>query len=71
MSQGSYMGVPACPDCHGPMVKLNGVHGEFWGCVIYPQCRGSRSLDLKATRSDGRTKDWESGYWSIVSDFEE
>lgn len=36
---------PACPKCAGRMARRvnrqNGV--EFWGCVAYPKCRGTRA----------------------------
>lgn len=35
--------VPLCPDCDSPMVLRKGSRGPFWGCSLYPQCRGSRS----------------------------
>ncbi len=29
-----------CPSCKdGFLVKRNGIHGEFWGCSNYPQCK--------------------------------
>jgi len=31
-----------CPDCDGPMVSRFGIHGTFWGCKNYPDCRGTR-----------------------------
>lgn len=35
-----------CPDCGGQMVKRrNGVtHEDFWGCVSYPSCTGTRRI---------------------------
>jgi hypothetical protein len=34
--------VPSCPLC-GDLMKLRtGKFGEFWGCVNYPNCRGTR-----------------------------
>jgi len=30
-----------CPKCDGPMVKRNGVRGEFMGCKAYPHCNGT------------------------------
>ena len=33
---------PTCPICSGPMKLRTGKHGEFWGCVRYPDCRGTR-----------------------------
>lgn len=34
--------VPGCPQCAGPMRKRNGQFGEFWGCLGFPGCRGTR-----------------------------
>lgn len=36
--------VPACPKCAGPMaVRKNKKSGsEFYGCMNYPECRGTR-----------------------------
>ncbi len=36
---------PSCPTCSYPMVKRLAKRGEyagqrFWGCVLYPRCRG-------------------------------
>lgn len=40
---------PACPICGAEMVKRTAKKGtnagsQFWGCVQYPSCRGTRSL---------------------------
>ena len=34
-----------CPCCNRSMIKKTGKFGEFFGCVAFPACRGSRSLD--------------------------
>jgi hypothetical protein len=34
--------VPSCPLCGDLMKKRTGKFGEFWGCVNYPECRGTR-----------------------------
>jgi hypothetical protein len=34
--------VPSCPLCGDLMKKRTGKFGEFWGCVNYPDCRGTR-----------------------------
>jgi DNA topoisomerase-3 len=31
-----------CPDCQAPMRPRNGPHGTFWGCSLYPTCKGTR-----------------------------
>ena len=36
---------PLCPDCDSPMARRKGSRGPFWGCTLYPQCRGSRPID--------------------------
>jgi restriction system protein len=38
---------PNCPKCHGAMVRRTAVRGatagtDFWGCLQYPVCRGTR-----------------------------
>jgi hypothetical protein len=35
--------VPMCPVCGGPMRLRTGKHGEFWSCIGYPNCRGTRN----------------------------
>jgi hypothetical protein len=34
--------VPNCPKCGDLMKKRTGKFGEFWGCVNYPECKGTR-----------------------------
>jgi hypothetical protein len=34
---------PACPDCGGPMQLRSGRFGEFWSCLKYPDCKGTRN----------------------------
>ena len=41
--------VPSCPSCASTMTKRRArqganVGGEFWGCVTYPSCKGTRSI---------------------------
>lgn len=41
---------PACPTCGGSMVRRTAKRGthagrEFWGCSLYPRCRGTRSAE--------------------------
>lgn len=31
-----------CPKCKGATVLRKGKYGEFYGCVIFPKCNGSR-----------------------------
>lgn len=36
--------IPFCSRC-GSMVEIRyGRHGEFWGCMSYPRCRGSEGI---------------------------
>lgn len=35
--------VPSCPQCSGPMRLITGKFGEFWSCLGYPDCKGTRS----------------------------
>jgi hypothetical protein len=36
--------VPTCPKCRGPMQLKKGRFGDFWSCMNYPDCRGSRNV---------------------------
>ncbi len=31
-----------CPTCNGPMRAIKSAHGEFYGCMDYPKCKGTR-----------------------------
>lgn len=31
---------PACPLCGGPTRQRKGKSGNFWGCMLYPECTG-------------------------------
>jgi len=35
---------PSCPNCSGPMRIRTGRYGDFWACIQYPECRGTRDL---------------------------
>jgi len=35
---------PTCPTCGGSMRLVNGKFGEFWSCMAYPTCRGTRKV---------------------------
>jgi len=35
---------PACPKCGKPMRKRKSAKGEFWGCMGYPDCKGTRDV---------------------------
>jgi hypothetical protein len=34
--------VPSCPLCGDLMKKRSGKFGEFWGCVNFPDCKGTK-----------------------------
>lgn len=41
---------PACPECGKPMTRRRAKTGknagkDFWGCIGYPECRGTREMD--------------------------
>lgn len=36
--------VPVCPRCGNILKKRNGIYGEFWGCVSYPDCKFTKNL---------------------------
>ena len=44
---------PTCPKCSQQMKRRQATKGaragqDFWGCVTYPQCRGTRAVDANA-----------------------
>lgn len=44
---------PLCPKCSQQMKRRKATKGakagqEFWGCVTYPQCRGTRAFEANA-----------------------
>ncbi|MBO5445761.1 MAG: topoisomerase DNA-binding C4 zinc finger domain-containing protein [Muribaculaceae bacterium] len=52
-------GAPTCPKCGKPMFKRTQKKGqqqgrEFWGCSDYPNCNGTRPLDLPGTSGISR-----------------
>jgi hypothetical protein len=36
--------IPSCPLCNGEMRLRSGKYGEFWSCLKFPSCRGTRNL---------------------------
>ncbi len=34
--------VPSCPQCGGTMSLRRGKYGEFWSCLKYPDCKGTK-----------------------------
>ena len=52
---------PICPQCTATMTKRVARHGinagkEFWGCICYPQCKGTRPLDEPTSGEAPTTK---------------
>jgi hypothetical protein len=35
---------PSCPQCGGPMRMRTGRYGNFWSCIKYPECKGTRNI---------------------------
>jgi four helix bundle suffix protein len=35
---------PSCPQCGQPMRRRKSAKGDFWGCVGYPECKGTRPV---------------------------
>jgi hypothetical protein len=35
---------PECPKCSGEMRRRTGKFGEFWSCIKYPECKGTRNM---------------------------
>lgn len=47
LSLGNYhniksIGPGMCPRCKGPTLLKTGIHGKFYGCCKFPDCKGSR-----------------------------
>jgi ssDNA-binding Zn-finger/Zn-ribbon topoisomerase 1 len=45
MDQPTSEATPECPKCGDGMLLRHGRNGEFYGCVQYPQCRGTRQVE--------------------------
>lgn len=39
------MGEGPCPFCKSDTVLREGPYGKFYGCVRFPECRGTRTFD--------------------------
>tara|TARA_R100000005_G_scaffold2286_3_gene1378 strand:- start:1501 stop:2670 length:1170 start_codon:yes stop_codon:yes gene_type:complete len=37
-------GRPTCPHCGSSMLRRSGSYGQFWGCLRYPICKGTRNI---------------------------
>jgi len=35
---------PFCPICGRKMKYILGLYGEFYGCIMYPNCSGKRNI---------------------------
>lgn len=42
--RGERVELPICPICGFEMHRRLSKNGEFWGCVRYPDCRGTRPI---------------------------
>jgi len=42
-NEGKDIQIPTCPECGGPMTLKNGRYGEFWSCLKYPECKGTKN----------------------------
>jgi len=42
-NEGLDIQIPTCPKCGGPMTLKSGQYGEFWSCLKYPKCKGTRN----------------------------
>lgn len=40
-----YQDTNRCPFCNGTLVIKSGKYGQFLGCIDFPQCKGSRTID--------------------------
>ena len=41
---------PPCPICGGVMRVRHGKTGDFWGCINYPACKGTRNIAARAAK---------------------
>lgn len=37
---------PLCPRCGYVMRRKSGRFGDFWGCIYYPRCKGTKNIDV-------------------------
>lgn len=38
---------PDCPQCGKPMRRRTSVKGDFWGCAAFPDCKGTRPVEMR------------------------
>ena len=41
---------PPCPICGGVMRVRHGAKGDFWGCINYPACKGTRDIGKRMAK---------------------
>ncbi len=41
---------PPCPRCGGIMRLRHGKNGDFWGCINYPACKGTKEAAPRAVK---------------------
>lgn len=68
--------VPKCPECDGEMVlrrpKPNDTWEAFWGCKIFPHCRGSRNINADGSAmTDEEMEDARAARWEAQADDDE
>lgn len=47
---------PVCPKCGAVMAERSGKRGKFWGCINYPDCKGTRLHRWKPEAKSGAAK---------------
>jgi len=50
-----------CPECNGPMSSRKGKNGYFWGCNMFPICKGTR--DSMGNSKYDKSSDDEDDTW--------
>ncbi len=36
--------VPKCPKCNSDMRLKSGKYGDFWSCINFPDCKGTKNI---------------------------
>lgn len=62
-----------CPICGADMVERQGRNKKFYGCSMYPRCKGKRALDGTVFGVDGESpaglsEESESWFYAGISD---